>query len=226
VQHTKIEWVRNEDGSPGYSWNPIKGLCPMACFYCYARSIYRRFKLDPTPRLDESELRSPVYWADEGKRIFVCSTFELFHPVADAWRDRIFDVIKSRPDLTFIVLTKMPERIDRPMPPNVWLGASVTGAADLRRIDMLRRRAAYVRFVSFEPLLDTLNGAYFERDFLALIDWIIIGRLTGHGHKHDPSPDLVDMIGTAAAVNNIPVFLKNNLADIAPGFKIIQEFPR
>lgn len=226
MNYTDIEWTRGADGRKGLTWNPIKGSCPVGCWYCYAKGIYRRFKIDPTPRLDKSEMVSPLYWADEGKRIFVCSTFELFHPVADQWRDDIFDVIERRSDMTFIILTKMPERIDRPMPDNVWLGVSVPLAADLGRIDALRKHAARVRFVSFEPLLDTLREAYFERSFLSGINWVIIGRLTGHGHKHDPSPDLVDMIGTAAAVNNVQVFLKNNLADIAPGFKIIQEFPR
>lgn len=33
-----IEWVRNPDGSPGYSWNPITG-CLNGCPYCYARRL-------------------------------------------------------------------------------------------------------------------------------------------------------------------------------------------
>jgi len=28
---TKIEWVRNEDGSQGFTINPIKGLCLVDC---------------------------------------------------------------------------------------------------------------------------------------------------------------------------------------------------
>jgi protein gp37 len=226
MNYTDIEWTRGADGRKGLTWNPIKGVCPVGCWHCYAKGIYRRFKIDPTPRLDEHELIVPLFWADSGKKIFVCSTFELFHPVADQWRDDIFDVIERRGDMTFIILTKMPERIDRPMPDNVWLGTSVTGAADLGRIDELRKHKASVHFVSFEPLLDNLGGAHFGHGFLSGINWIIIGRLTGHGRKHDPCPDVVDMIGTAAALNNIPVFLKKNLADIAPGFKLVQEFPR
>jgi protein gp37 len=38
VQKTNIEWVKNPDGTPGYSWNPITG-CLNGCEYCYARRI-------------------------------------------------------------------------------------------------------------------------------------------------------------------------------------------
>lgn len=223
MNYTDIEWTRGADGRKGLTWNPVKGICPVGCWYCYAKGIYRRFKLDPTPRLDETELRSPVLWADEGKRIFVCSTFELFHPVADEWRDSIFEVIEQRSDMTFIILTKMPERIDRPMPSNVWLGVSVSRRDDQWRIDMLHQADAWTRFVSFEPLLgdDTTvpNGLLFG------IDWIIVGRLTGRGKKLDPSKEMVgDIIKAARHWPNTAVFLKNNLAGIWPG-KLIQEWP-
>ena len=46
MQKTKIEWT-------DYTWNPIKGLCPVDCklpdgrSYCYAKRIYQRFKWNP-----------------------------------------------------------------------------------------------------------------------------------------------------------------------------------
>jgi protein gp37 len=219
MNKTKIEWVRNADGTQGYSWNPIKGLCPVGCWYCYARRIYERFKLDPKPWLDIAELNMTVHGRRTGKRVFVCSTFELFHPIADKWRDMIFDVIQHRPDLTFIVLTKMPERIDRPMPDNVWLGASVTGMEDLDRISYLLEKEAKIKFISFEPLLN----------FPALpahgINWVIIGKLTGCGKRHDPPRRWIEFLVDMAHGLNYPVFLKNNLREIW-GEPLIQEFPK
>ncbi len=38
MNRTKIEWVKNPDGSQGYSWNPITG-CLGGCGYCFARRI-------------------------------------------------------------------------------------------------------------------------------------------------------------------------------------------
>lgn len=118
MNKTKIEWC-------DFSWNPIKGLCPEDCktpdgkSYCYGRRIYQRFKMDPFPWIDIAELNEMVHTRRTNKRVFVCSTFELFHPSLDKhWRDMIFDVINRRQDLTFVVLTKMPENIDQPMPDN------------------------------------------------------------------------------------------------------------
>ena len=223
MNKTKIEWVRNADGTQGYSWNPIKGLCPVGCWYCYARRIYERFKLDPKPWLDVAELNMTVKTRRTGKWVFVCSTFELFHPIADKWRDMIFDVIQRRPDLTFIVLTKMPENIDRPMPDNTWLGVSVSRRDDLRRIDKLHEAKSRVRFVSYEPLLDDDGAA--PNGLLSGLDWVIVGRLTGYGHKMNPSRLAVDNIIKTARHWNIPIFLKNNLREIW-GEPLIQEFPK
>jgi len=38
VNLTKIEWVKNPDGTQGYTWNPITG-CLNGCEYCYARKL-------------------------------------------------------------------------------------------------------------------------------------------------------------------------------------------
>jgi len=38
MNRTKVEWVKNPDGSQGYSWNPITG-CLAGCGYCYARKL-------------------------------------------------------------------------------------------------------------------------------------------------------------------------------------------
>jgi protein gp37 len=217
------------------SWNPIKGLCPVGCWYCYARAIYKRFHLDPKPWLDIATLKEPLRFRPSGKRVFVCSTFDLFHPVVDSLagncvlpdeirstrpaRDLIFDVIGRRLDLTFIILTKLPERIDRPMPPNVWLGVSISGPGQLLRWKELQRHKATVRFISAEPLFDPYSiSAPFP-------DWLIIGRLTGHGKKDDPSREALAYIQADCKRENVPLFMKSNLAEIWP-FKLTQEWPR
>ena len=216
MNKTRIEYA-------DFSWNPIKGFCPIGCWYCYARKIYQRFKLDPEPWLDVAELNMTVKTRRTGKRVFICSTFELFHSAADGrWRDLIFDVIRRRPDLTFIILTKMPERIDRPMPDNVWLGVSVTGVDDWDdRVRLLENVKAKIKFVSLEPFLGKTPFFMLNRRF----DWLIIGRLTGHGNKHDPAQiEIWNMINQARELA-IPVFLKNNLREIW-GAPLIQEFPK
>lgn len=232
MNKTKIEWTRGPSGEPGYSWNPIKGLCPEACWYCYARAIYKRFQLVPEPWLDIAELNMALHTKRTDKRVFVCSTFEIFSPVADtihergwSWRDYIFDVIDRRRDLTFIILTKRPERIDRPMPPNVWLGVSLTGehSSEYERYAALAKAEAQVKFVSFEPLFRQFDLDELFDDMTP--DWIIVGRMTGRGERRDPSFRAIEDIVDYAAGEGVPLFMKNNLKDIWAR-PLIQEFPK
>ncbi len=222
MNKTKIEWC-------DYSWNPIKGICPVGCWYCYARAIYKRFKLAPTPSLaPEKEIFSPMNsWKRRTKkaRIFTCSTFDIFHPVADQWRDLIFQVIAMDRHDTFIILTKMPERIDRPMPPNVWLGVSLPGdlSNEYERWNCFKKAEAIVKFISFEPLMRNFDlDELFDEH---VPDWIIIGAMKEHGKGYHPPLQAIESILDFASSEDIPVFLKNNLAGIWPG-PLIQEFPR
>jgi protein gp37 len=209
--------VKKSIGWADYSWNPIKGLCPVGCWYCYAKGFYNRFKLDPTPRLDLDALMSDPF-PKKPSRIFVCSTFELFHPEADPYRNNVFKVIGLYPEHTFIILTKLPERIDRPMPPNVWLGVSVTGVLDYWRTGELRKYSATVRFASMEPLLHPVWS-------IPPVDWLIVGRLTGHGKVDDPMLGILRRIAEESKKKGVPLFMKSNLAGIWPG-PLIQEFPK
>jgi len=237
MNRTKIEWVAGPNGQPGYTWNPIKGKCPVGCWYCYARRYYDRFHpldrlgVDPNEiYLDEREIDAPFRIKAEAG-IFLCSTFELFHPAADAFRDFIFGVIKDAPRHTFFILTKMPEKIDRTMPPNVWLGVSVTGPEDWGRAKNLAiHHEASVKFISFEPLLNDLSRSdlrYVAGEF----DWFIIGSLTGPTRR-GPRPDLlrewVSQIMEIAGDFGVPVFMKNNLRwknTFPERLPLVQEFP-
>ena len=234
MNKTKIEWTRGPNGESGYTWNPIKGLCPVDCktpdgkSYCYARAMYKRFGWDPRLNLDKTPIdhygRIP-----DGSRIFVCSTMEMFlHGGPSAYRSHIFKEIEDHPNLTFIILTKRPENIDRPMPDNVWLGVSVTGGnqAAIDRLAALYGATARTKFVSIEPLLE--NPSPIFRDFMSTppgrLDWAIVGRLTGHGAKYDPPPQWLGRLRVAFEFGGIPLFVKNNLAGIWPG-PLIQEYP-
>jgi protein gp37 len=56
-------------------------------------------------------------------------------------------------------------------------------------------------------------------------DWVIVGAMTGtHANKHRPQREWIKRIVEYCRVGDMPVFLKNNLADIW-GEPLIQEFP-
>jgi protein gp37 len=229
MQKTKIEWVKNLDGTQGYSWNPIKGICPVGCWYCYARKIYDRFLskkyYDPeTAFLDTRETWAP-YDLKKPSGIFVCSTFELFHPSVKWTTDNIFRSIEENPQHRFYILTKFPQNIDRPMPDNVWLGVTIdVEKRSFEKIKYLVRAKAKIKFISYEPLLEYPMIYGFEDNELLDINWIIVGRLTQHGKKYDPPKWWIDKIVKIARAYKIPPFLKDNLKDIY-GKPLIQEIP-
>jgi protein gp37 len=106
--------------------------------------------------------------------VFVCDGGDLFHEsVPLSFLVEAFDMMEGRPDVTWQVLTKRPERMrsflhyyysldldDTPVQPvpNIHLGVTVEDqhAAD-ERIPLLVETPAAVRFVSVEPMLGTVR---------------------------------------------------------------------
>jgi len=60
------------------------------------------------------------------------------------------------------------------IPENVWLGVTIESASVKHRIDALRNLEASVRFLSCEPLLESLGTMD-----LTNIDWVIVGGESG-----------------------------------------------
>jgi len=211
MNKTRIEWVKNPDGTRGYSSNPIKGYCPMACSYCYARALYNRFRWDKTIRFDVGELLS-IERHNKPAGIFLGSTFELFWDELERfWQDSIFKTIKDCPQHHFYLLTKQPQNLIKfsPFPPNCWVGATATNLEQYRAALVgLATIEAKVKYISFEPLLEYIptNPPY----DLKGIDWVIIGAQTNPGKQ--PDPGWVDTILNACDIAKVPIFMKNNLA--------------
>ena len=151
ADRTSIEWTRGDDGSPGSTWNPIRGTkgqwtCTKVspgCTHCYAErlNMSKRHGNGPAyvvgadePRLDETIFRQPLRWR-RPRRIFVCSMSDLFmESVPDEWIDRIFAVMALAPQHTFQVLTKRAERMRE------YVTAEMTPFRIARAMDAFRAR--------------------------------------------------------------------------------------
>ena len=113
---TKIEWVRNDDGTLGSTWNPISGCTKVSagCKHCYAETIANRFwgeRKFAEVRCHPERLDLPLHWR-KPRRIFVNSMSDLFHEdVPDKFIDRVFVVMALCPQHTFQILTKRPQRM-------------------------------------------------------------------------------------------------------------------
>ena len=219
MQKTKIEWC-------DYTWNPVKGLCPQACWYCYARAMYKRFKWNPEVRFDRKEFM--VEMPQKPSRIFVGSTIDLFHSkIPFNWIQYIRGVAMDHPEHTFLFLTKNPARYaEFDFPDNCWLGVTVTRRyPDMEKYDWsCFKKTKNLRFVSFEPLLDRVGIPVSNGN--PLVDWVIVGAMTGAKKKfYQPEKEWIETILNTCEKENLPVFLKNNLKAVW-GEKLIQEWPQ
>jgi len=235
VQKSKIEWT-------DYTINPVKGLCPMACSYCYARAMYKRFKWAERLEFQYAHFRKELESVKKPSKIFVGSTMELFGDwIQPHWIQLILEVTTMHPQHTFIFLTKQPQNLIQwsPFPSNVWVGVSATNKLQfLTACHHLSDVKASVKFLSFEPLLESVESSSPIGKHLwnGGVNWVIVGRQTPLSAK--TMPHIIDIQKIIHGANEIPipVFLKNNLSGLLPFaqygepwkdvYKLRQEFPK
>jgi protein gp37 len=137
------------------------------------------FKVTLQPQM----LELPLRWKSP-KRIFVNSMSDLFHEsVPTDYINQVFDVMGRADWHQYQVLTKRSERVlelseQLKWGPQIWMGVSVENEEYTHRIDDLRRSAAYVKFLSLEPLLGPLRKLNLKG-----IDWAIVGGESGPGAR-------------------------------------------
>ena len=111
-----------------------------------------------------------------GERIFVCSLSDFFHKDADEWRRSAMQVIKDRPDLVWLIVTKRIERATDDINfisgdftqknyPNLWIIPTCENQemANKRIPPALELKAKYPWIkigVSIEPMLEEIDLSY------------------------------------------------------------------
>ncbi len=107
-------------------WNPWHGCvkCSEGCENCYmyyldkvrdknGADIYRTKAGFNYPL---QKKKNGQYRIQSGELIRVCMTSDFFLEEADLWRDEAWNIIRSRPDVKFFLLTKRPERVKACLP--------------------------------------------------------------------------------------------------------------
>ena len=183
---SSIEWTEA-------TWNPVTGCSKISpgCKHCYAErmafrlqamgnSNYRNgFKVT----LQDEMLDLPVRWK-KPQTIFVNSMSDLFHrEVPLSFIQKIFSTMHRADWHRYQILTKRPERLvelDEKLAwaPHIWQGVTVEHPDYYDRIDLLRKSAAHVKFLSLEPLLAPMPKLKIRG-----IDWVIVGGESGPGAR-------------------------------------------
>jgi protein gp37 len=149
--------------------------------------------------------------AESRRRVFCGSMCDWADKRAPAGqRDRLWQVIRSTPDLDWQLLTKRAPNIQRYLPddwgngyPNVWLGVTVEDRKHgLARLEVLKQVPAALRFLSMEPLLEDLG----QLD-LTGIAWVIAGGESGPAAR-PMDPEWVLNIQRQCQEQGVPLFFK------------------
>lgn len=227
MQQTKIEWVRNRDGSQGQTWNPFTG-CRSHCPYCYARRMAKRQKDDFTPKIHPKRLHEPEKLRTPN-RIFVGSMGDVAYTDKGFLSD-VLSVCRACPRHKFFFLTKSPELLGCiQFPDNCWVGVTITDLAAADRFNahaFAGIRADAGRFISFEPLHEYEHLAM--SGVIAQANWIIVGSETNNRGRivesRAPKSWWVEDIVSQCQINSRLIFLKDNLQSVW-GSEFIQEIP-
>jgi protein gp37 len=227
---TTIAWCH-------HTFNPWWGCSHVSpgCVHCYAEAWAKRtghpvWGAHAEPRsFGEKHWQEPLAWnaaaqhTGERRRVFCASMADVFedHPALPAERAKLWALIEATPWLDWQLLTKRVENVLGmtaevwpelgDWPGNVWIGTSVESQEWAnKRIPVLLRIPARVRFLSCEPLLGRVdlrrieapNGALIDcldggvsdaRDGVGdaatphSVDWVIAGGESGpHARRMDP----------------------------------------
>jgi protein gp37 len=144
---------------------------------------------------------------------------DLFHrDIPEQFILQVFTTMALANWHTYQVLTKRPSRLvslvpaitrhlstitgSTTWPMNIWMGVSVETMSYAWRVDRLRKVPSAIRFISAEPLLDSLKGLDLKD-----IHWLIAGGESGPGYR-TCKPDWIKDLRDRCRRTGIAFFFK------------------
>jgi protein gp37 len=224
AKNSHIEWTH-------HTFNPWWGCQKVspACDNCYAELWAKRMghqlwgATAPRRFFTDAHWKEPLRWNQEAldagrrERVFCASMADVFERRSDlnAERERLWELIENTPNLDWLLLTKRPQNIKRIVPwrenwpANVWLGTTVENqAVGEKRLPLLLRIPATIRFLSCEPLLGQINlRPWLNIDGLFPIDWVIAGGESGPNSRPMHPDWVLDLLNQCQEFN-VPFHFK------------------
>ena len=206
------------------TWNPLGGVCPHACEYCYVKSFKipgLKFKYSMQPRLYPAELKN----FGSGKLIFVCSCIDLFACPKELI-EKVLAHCRKYPDNKYLFQTKNTLRM---MKYRHWLPrACILGTTiETNRVYpqmgntlLPKDRMAFIHLlytehfdtmVTCEPIMDFDLDEMLNLIYLCSPEWVNIGADSKGHNLPEPSPEKIKALIDGLRVANIEVKLKPNL---------------
>ncbi len=167
------------------SWNPWHGCHKYSagCLNCYVYRIDRLSGRDSSIVSKTADFAKPValdrqgnYKIPSGVTVYTCFSSDFFVEEADAWREQAWEMISTRRDLHFYIITKRICRFLQCIPSdwgfgyeNVTVGCTVENqAAADARLPLFLEAPIRHREIHCEPLLEKIQlecwlGGWIER---------------------------------------------------------------
>jgi len=155
------------------NWEPWSGCRHIseACKNCYYYSQNSsRFENGVVKKT--KDFYKPMSQIPSGKFVATCFMTDFFIEDADEFRDDVWQIIKNRDDLIFIILTKRIERVNQCLPSdwgtgydNVILGCTIENQQRAnQRLPIFAELPIKYKFISCVPLLEKIDlSAYLDK---------------------------------------------------------------
>jgi len=236
AENSKIEWC-------SHTFNHVWGCTKVSpgCNNCYAENMANRFSVkfgvdEPRRTFGDKHWNEPLKWnrraAEQGvrERVFCASMADVFDKNSpEGVRERLWALIKSTPNLDWLIVTKRIGNAKNMLPadwgdgyPNAWLMITVVNQEEADRdIPKLLDTPAVIRGLSMEPLLGKVN----LHDFLPFsvmhgvtieghahrifggVDWVIVGGESGPNAR-PIHPDWIKLLRDQCKEAGVPFFFK------------------
>ncbi len=169
-------------------WNPWRGCHKYSegCKYCFTHKGDAKHGIDTNVIVKSSKFNAPVavnkkgeYTMKSGQVVYCCFSADFLIEDADLWRDECWRMMKQRPDLNFLFLTKRIERFLECAPDdwgdgydNVTIGCTVENQvlAD-QRLSIFQRLPIKHKNIVIQPMLEAVN----IEPYLDNIKLVVIG---------------------------------------------------
>ena len=160
--------------NPTAGWNPWHGCRRISpgCANCYVYRIDARHGRDASRVVKTADFDLPVrrdrsgeWKIPDGTLVWTCFSSDFLLKEADAWRPEAWEMMRARPGLRFMFITKRIDRLEACLPDgwgdgweNVWMGCTCEDQrmADFR-LPFFRAAPIARRTIACEPLLGPVD---------------------------------------------------------------------
>ena len=168
-------------------WNPWRGCrkCSDGCLHCYIHQGDAKRGVDTSVIVRTDDFSKPVStlknggWKMKSGLVYVCFSSDFLIEEADAWRQECWQMIRQRPDCTFLFLTKRIERFLSCIPDdwgdgyeNVVVCCTIENQANAdRKLSVFRTLPIRHKCITAQPLLEQIDIEQYLDD----IELVVVG---------------------------------------------------